>query len=101
MESRQARGGIKLRVEQDSIDDEPQEQRLNHFQAAGDQGQGEKTSDAVMVRPKPVKILAHVLASFAATLLVGVCFGGIAVRSVQVIQPLALVLFAKAVIPVP
>ena len=66
VETSQARRGVERGVQQDAVDDEPHEQRLDHLQPGADQRQHEQRSDAVAVRPQPTQILAEILTAFAA-----------------------------------
>ena len=55
------------RVQQDAVDDEPHEQRLDHLESRGRQRQREHRRDAVAMRPEPAEILANVLAALPVT----------------------------------
>ena len=46
-----ARGGVEIRNEQDAIDDEPHEQRLDHLQAGDAQRQNDDDGEGDTVRP--------------------------------------------------
>ncbi len=71
MEAAQARCRVQLIVEQHSINDEPHEERLEHFKSRSQQRQDKECHDRVTMWPKPAAVLAQILAPLAMTLAFG------------------------------
>src|SRR5688572_31944137 len=67
IQTAQASGSIQLVVEQDAVNDVPDEQRLDHLQSCSDQRKEEDSGHRVAMRPEPVQIRTQVVAllSFA------------------------------------
>ena len=99
MEVGEARRGVQGGVEQDAIDDEPDEQRLDHLEAGGHQRQHEDRGDREPVRPQPPQVLAHVYPPFAAPLVGRFGFRA-APAPGRVVQPLLAVVAAEIVVAV-
>ena len=62
----EARGAVERRIQQHAVDDEPHEERLDHFQARRAKGEDRSRHDRKPMRPQPAEIIAHILAAFYA-----------------------------------
>jgi hypothetical protein len=56
-------GGVEGAVEQDAVDDEPHEQRLNHLDRGRQQREPENDRDGQPMRPQPRQIDAEIFAT--------------------------------------
>ena len=59
-------GSAQAGVEQDAIDDESHEERLDHLEAGREQREQKEEGDGKSMRPQPADVLAEVLPTFAA-----------------------------------
>ncbi len=66
MQAAQPLGLVEGGVQQDAVDDEPHEQRLDHLEPRHHQREEEHQRDAAAMRPEPADVLAEVLAALAA-----------------------------------
>jgi hypothetical protein len=62
----QSRGGIDRRIQQDAIDDEPHEERLDHLQPGADEREQEQRRHPIAMWPQPTQVLAEILTTLAA-----------------------------------
>ena len=95
----EARRHVQRSVEQDAVDDEPDEQRLDHLEAGGHQREHEDRGDRVPVRPQPAQVLAHGFAPLAATLVGRFGFPFVAALG-RVVQPSLAVVPAEVLVAV-
>ena len=58
-------GSAQAGVEQDAIDDESHEERLDHLETGGQQREQKEEGDGESMRPQPADVLAEVLPTFA------------------------------------
>jgi len=65
VEAGQARRVVEPPIQDHVVDNEPQEQRLDHLQTGDDEGEGKHRTEGVAVRPEPVDVLAQVGAARA------------------------------------
>ena len=67
MEPHQPLRRFQLAIQQNAVNDEPHEQRLDHFQRRDRQRKAKHGGNRPAMRPKPVQILAQILPPLAAT----------------------------------
>jgi hypothetical protein len=65
LQTGEAGAGVEPGVEQDAVDDEAHEQRLNHLQRCRHEGQNKDRDDASAMRPEPAQVVAEIFAARA------------------------------------
>ena len=64
IEPREAGGEIERLVENDLIDDEPHEERLDHLQARDREGKDKDDAQLIPMGPQPAQVVPHVRAAW-------------------------------------